>query len=195
MARSKIKRFFYSEEEVKANLPLTREEWYDFSFRIISEDFIRRFKTKINWDYVSSKGLSENFIREFQDRINWNNLCRWQKLSEDIIKEFKDKVCWKNVAVNQDLSDSFREEFDNELCMKMKGYRQWVIPLNFKSLSKAAQAAQNNFYYRKRYVLHRMVGPAKIFDDGREEFWYRGEKINVKTMERYKGFLNLRIFA
>ena len=38
----------------------------------LSEDFIREFKNKVDWNWISVKQkLSENFIREFKDKVSW----------------------------------------------------------------------------------------------------------------------------
>ena len=38
----------------------------------LTEDFIREFKDKVDWESLSHyrKGLSEDFIREFQDKVD-----------------------------------------------------------------------------------------------------------------------------
>jgi hypothetical protein len=37
----------------------------------LSDDFMREFKTKLNWGWISTyKLLSENFIKEFKDFVN-----------------------------------------------------------------------------------------------------------------------------
>ena len=38
--------------------------------------------------------LSDEFIREFQDRVNWDCISAKQQLSEGFIREFEDKVDW-----------------------------------------------------------------------------------------------------
>lgn len=59
--------------------------------------------------------LSEEFIREFKDRVNWNYISHVQILSEDFIREFKDRVDWTNIFKRQKLSKKFRKEFE---CLK-----------------------------------------------------------------------------
>ena len=56
----------------------------------LSEDFIREFKDKVNWVYISQyQKLSEDFIREFKGKINWYCIDQYQKLSKDFIGEFR----------------------------------------------------------------------------------------------------------
>ena len=46
--------------------------WYDISNKyILSENFIRKYKNKVFWTYISIyQKLSDDFIREFQNEIN-----------------------------------------------------------------------------------------------------------------------------
>jgi hypothetical protein len=70
----------------------------------LTEDFIREFSDKVDWDWISySQNLSENFVREFQDKVNWKDIFKHQNLSESFIREFKDKFLiafpgWKNLS-------------------------------------------------------------------------------------------------
>ena len=69
-----------------------------------------------DWGFYSNNILSEDFIREFKDKVDWSAICRYQKLSEDFIREFKDKVHWGVVSIYQNnLSDEFKTEFANKL--------------------------------------------------------------------------------
>jgi len=46
--------------------------WRGISQIVLSEDFIRDFKTKLGCGLISSNlPLNENFIRDFEDFINW----------------------------------------------------------------------------------------------------------------------------
>ena len=71
-------------------------DWNDWDFYVnnaLSEDFIREFKKKVYWLYISKcQRLSENFIREFKDKVNWTYISSYQRLSENFISKFKDKV-------------------------------------------------------------------------------------------------------
>ena len=40
----------------------------------------------------SEQKLSEDFIREFQDKVDWNKVSMYQKLSDDFIIEFQDRL-------------------------------------------------------------------------------------------------------
>ena len=90
--------------------------WYSVSRKPLSEDFIRKFKDKINWSCISRyQKLSENFIREFQNEVYWSFISQYQILSENFIREFKEKVVWEFISIYQKLSEDFIIEFKNEV--------------------------------------------------------------------------------
>ena len=64
---------------------------------------------------VNSQKLSESFIREFKNKVNWYWISMSQELSEDFIREFQDKVDWSRISIYQKLADSFKEEFKDRL--------------------------------------------------------------------------------
>ncbi len=79
----------------------------------MSENFIREFKDKVDWDFISQyQRLSENFIREFQYYVNWNNISKYQILSENFIREFQDQVNWIFISKYQKLSSNFIKKFN-----------------------------------------------------------------------------------
>jgi hypothetical protein len=62
-------------------------------FQKLSEDFIREFKDRVDWYYISKcQKLSESFIREFQDKVDWDNILVYQKLFEEFKKEFINRI-------------------------------------------------------------------------------------------------------
>ena len=48
------------------------------NYQKLSEEFIKKFQYKVNWDYISWKkrNLSEEFIEKFQDKINWDYISK-----------------------------------------------------------------------------------------------------------------------
>ena len=83
---------------------------------MLSEDFIREFKDKVDWDCISIyQKLSENFIREIQDRVVWRCISIYQKLSEDFMREFQDRVDWYFISIYQKLSEDFMREFQDRV--------------------------------------------------------------------------------
>jgi phosphoribosylanthranilate isomerase len=82
----------------------------------LSEDFIRKFKNKVNWHNISiHQKLSEDFIREFKDEIDWYYISMYQKLSESLIREFKDEVNWYYISRHQKLSENFIKKFKDRV--------------------------------------------------------------------------------
>ena len=77
-----------------------------------------------DWKFYLHNKLSENFIREFQNKVNWDEVSRCQKLSEDFIREFKNKVNWVCISIYQKLSKDFKKEFKKELNCKLTIYDQ-----------------------------------------------------------------------
>ena len=89
---------------------------FNFDISKLSEDFIREFQGKVNWNWISEyQILSEDFIRKFKDKINWSNISVFQRLSEEFIKKFKYKVDWGYISKYQKLSENFRKEFNLSL--------------------------------------------------------------------------------
>jgi len=83
---------------------------------VLSDEFIRKFKEKLNWIKLSwTQPLSESIIREFQDRLNWTKLSWSQSLSETLIREFQNKVDWRHVSNEQTLTESFIREFSDKV--------------------------------------------------------------------------------
>ena len=92
-------------------------DWdYISEFQNLSEDFIREHKDKVDWDYISVyQKLSEDFIREFQDMVDWIAISKFQYLSEDFIREFQDMVNWYSISARQKLSEDFIREFQDKV--------------------------------------------------------------------------------
>ena len=72
---------------------IKREQWVDISInQSLSEDFIREFQDKVDWDWISKyQNLSEDFIREFKDKVDWYYISKYQKVSNKFIEEFFQK--------------------------------------------------------------------------------------------------------
>ena len=87
-------------------------DWRAVSEKPLTEEFIREFQDKVNWNFISTyQKLSEDFIREFQDKVNWKNISVYQKLSENFIRKFQDKVDWDKISRLQTLSEKFIRKF------------------------------------------------------------------------------------
>jgi len=138
-----LKGVYYTEEEFNEKVAIENKpkvimdlldeiNWVQASCsQTLSENFIRTFKDKVDWDNIScqQQHLSEDFIREFQDKVNWMYVSAYQTLSEEFIREFQDKVNWVNISEYQTLSEDFIEEFQNKVYWQ---YIKWYQ----KDLSK-----------------------------------------------------------
>jgi len=112
---------------VNKGVSLEQFNWYKISQipGLLSEDFIREFKDKVNWDKISQhQTLSEDFIREFQDKVNWDEISRIRNLSEDFIRKFADKMDWGWISYHQKLSEDFIREFQGKLDWRRISGRQ-----------------------------------------------------------------------
>ena len=59
-------------------------------YQHLSENFIREFADRVDWDYISIiQHLSEDFIREFADRVDWDYISKHQVLTPEFAKEMK----------------------------------------------------------------------------------------------------------
>ena len=96
---------------------IDKADWKEISKQkhTLSENFIRKFKKKVNWEYISEhQELSEDFIKKFKHKVDWNNISHYQKLSENFITDYEDKVCWEYIFKYQELSEDFVMEFQDK---------------------------------------------------------------------------------
>ncbi|KAF2905105.1 hypothetical protein ILUMI_01089 [Ignelater luminosus] len=92
-----------------------RVNWFAVSrYQKLSQDFLIEFRDRIKWGVVSVD-LSEELIREHKDEVNWNAICRKRILSEEFIREFRTCVNWYIVTCYQELSESFIREFEESV--------------------------------------------------------------------------------
>ena len=94
---------------------------YQISYsQSLSEDFIREFKDKVFWAWISKcQSLSEDFIREFKDKLNIDKSKLWQYWSvEDKKKYIIDDTPYN---VEQDNSGYYVSAYKSTL----KGGRSW----------------------------------------------------------------------
>ncbi len=77
---------------------------------ILSEEFIREFKDKLDWLLISEhQKLSMEFIEEFlENYLYLDHLFAYQKLSESFIEKHAHyKSDWEKISLNQNLSKEF----------------------------------------------------------------------------------------
>jgi hypothetical protein len=94
----------------------SKSVWQQISQTALSDDVIRDFKNKVDWNWVSGNyPLYEDFIREFEEFIDWEEVSKYQNLSEGFIRDYKDKVDWKWISRYQSLSEEFIREFQDKV--------------------------------------------------------------------------------
>ena len=78
----------------KLNLSIIDWNYISSGIIQISEDFMREFQDKLDWDIISTyQELTIEFVEEFQDKINFNNYAEYnQYISEDIVRKFIDRI-------------------------------------------------------------------------------------------------------
>ena len=74
--------------------------------------------------YLFFKKLSEDFIREFKEKVDWDNISQSQQLSEDFIKEFNLKIDNDNWLYK---SSKFKEEKNKGKCGLYECYEDYFI--------------------------------------------------------------------
>lgn len=91
--------------------------------KCLSEDFIEEFQHQtFLWDGVSLlQNLSEDFIRRFKDKVNWENISWGQKMSDDFITEFENKIYWREMLLRND-NINFTDDFLLKFSSKIKEF-------------------------------------------------------------------------
>lgn len=79
----------------------------------ITPDYLRQIEKGLcNWQNLSAiYELSEDFIRKYKNKLNWGIICIKQKFSEEFIIEFQHKANWDYISSHQKLSTKFVKEF------------------------------------------------------------------------------------
>ena len=118
-------------------------EWMNILYRNkLNEQFVRRHLTDLKkgysfWSDVSSHvELSEQFIREYADKINWEYISKYQKLSEQFIEEFKDEVHWENIIIKQSLNEQFIKKHWKKISIHLNSGWKWREMLKKQKLGR-----------------------------------------------------------
>jgi len=128
-----IKNWKNIEEE---DISFSEDEWGKISIhRFLSEDFIERYKDKVDWDYISAyQKLSEEFIEKYENKVNWYRISRYQFLSEEFIERHGDRLDWYYISYYQKLSEEFiykhKDQISHHNCLE-KHYRLRHMHSNF----------------------------------------------------------------
>ena len=114
----------YTEEEMMRKIDTKTSDWEDVLFhgtvyQKLSEDFMRKYKDKICWFFVSKwQKLSESFMDEMWDYLDKRNLAEYQTMSEDFIRKHMEdfeRKDWMWICMSQKLSESFVREMRDEI--------------------------------------------------------------------------------
>jgi len=164
----------------------------DMQHKPSSEEFIREFEDKVDWEWISQyQKLSEEFIREFEDKVYWSWISEYQKLSEEFIREFKDEVDWYRVSVYQKLSKEFIREFKDEVdweCISRyqklsEGFiREFKLNINHETSWLYKTEKQKLAYIRKRQ-LHKIY---KLSKDKRHLYAYKSVRSDGNSVFNFQ---------
>jgi hypothetical protein len=145
--------------------------WRVSKYQRLTEDFIRKFADKLNWDFVSQyQVLSDDFMREFQESINWNIISQHKTLSEKFMVDFKDRLVWHKIAKHQYLSEDFIFAFHEKLGWKniseyqslSSDFIQEVIDIVDLKLISQSQQLSEDFIYENLSRISDFDVPALI---------------------------------
>ena len=110
--------------------------WDDISRKELSIDFIREFKSYLNWDIITNHFItSEQFVREFQDVIVWDIISNRMKFKSDyeynFYEEFKEKLDWVKISRWGDMDEHFivlyEEYLDWDVISSVQGLTEYLI--------------------------------------------------------------------
>ena len=99
--------------------PDTLVEWYISTQRNLRNIHYKLRSFSIySWQLISQMELSDDFIRKFQDKVDWNIISGSQLLNENFIEEFKDKIQWESVSRYQNFTEYFIRQYQGEMVWK-----------------------------------------------------------------------------
>lgn len=92
-------------------------DWNKISKNIdLTEEFVEKYKNKIQWKNLNCKNLSEPFIEKHLNKLDLKNLCKSKKLSEQFIDKHLNKLTILNLLETQKLSEDFLERHYQDYC-------------------------------------------------------------------------------
>jgi len=113
--------------------------WYYVSkYQILSEAFIDEFNEHIYWEILYYKGIySNNFIDKYSTKLNWDKLSRYIDLSENFMDTYGHKINWYHISYNHNLTEYLIEKYSSRLnWYQIFSYRKISIPFMFKFRNK-----------------------------------------------------------
>ncbi len=125
-------------------------DWENISHQDLTTDFVRGFKSYLNWDIVTNHYLTSwKFIREFKDDIIWDIISSRMKFKNDyeynFYEEFKDKLNWIKISKWGNMDEHFvvlfEECLDWDILSSVQGLTEYLIrrfshKINWENLSK-----------------------------------------------------------
>lgn len=125
-------------------------DWNKVSANKLSEDFIEKYKDKLNWrEVLQANEFSEDFIRRYLKYMDGGLLVATQHLSEEFLWEFRDFIDWEYLW--QDVSNDFlrkatnyihwnsyiwRKRLTEELLREFRDYLDWTVISHTQTLSE-----------------------------------------------------------
>jgi hypothetical protein len=93
--------------------PETMVEWYNLAQYNLKtmQDKMENYKISV-WGQISQMPLSDNFIRDFKKKLDWKWISTHQSLNENLIREFQNFIDWRRYlnlkTYLKRLSESFK---------------------------------------------------------------------------------------
>lgn len=110
----------------------------------LTEDSIRKFADRVNWDIISErKNLTDKFIEDFKDKLNWVSFTRYQKFNKEQLIKYVNYINWDMAPVYQPLMDE--EIIDVVMASPKKDELNWhgvavMIKMSEQFIEKYADA-------------------------------------------------------
>jgi len=90
-------------------------------FQVLSEKFMNKHKTKLNWEILSKfQKMSSEFIYKHEFRVSWPNISYKQKMSRIFISTNRNSLNWKGVSYNPNLWKLENLDFEDGSANELK---------------------------------------------------------------------------
>lgn len=190
---------------------LRQEDWERISRSSgLPEDFIRRYKDKVDWlmvlqyqklsegllreqaaedgvqghwDAVSIwQDLTDSFIHDFARKVNWMAVCEYQRLTEDFIEAHKQFVDWEQVSRYQPLSESMIGKFKNKV--------DWEWISSQQKLSEGFIQGHSRYVDWENISRYQRLTEGFIQEHAGDVDWYwisRNQRLSESLINEYAG--------
>ena len=139
-----------------------------------------------NWDNISKLDLSEEFIRTYNDKVNWEIICEKHILSEDFMREQHDYIIYKggeSIWYNQEISIQFIIDYEDKVDwywlsvtsnLALEVIREFADRLNWNGISRSNNNLTDDFVreFADRLNLEELIkhGPVNLSEELIKEF-------------------------